>query len=475
MDWAERVPVAASVRWTMPNLLVYNGKRPPVAEIDRVGGKVHVGAGDSLPRKKPFLLTSKSVMPGTTARKIPKGLTSLLTLAPHASALGRTIAEKLPAAAVFWCWMGLVAAPALWGAAPPDTPAPATGRTMQQTRRTATIHWQRVPLRDALARLRQLFDERVFVDRRVDPNQRITLDVQAASVDDVLGPIAAALSLGVSRLGPLRYLGPQSAAEQLRTVAAVRSEDAARLSAEKRTSLLRRQRLSWPRLTEPRGLITALARQRGWRIDHAQRIPHDLWPAGSLPDVSLVEQLTVLLAGFDLTFRVAPNARTLEIVPLEPTTIKRRYRLPARLSEPAALLQQQLPDLTARVEMEGETLAVDGRIEDHERLAEILRGTSTRERQSPPIRETREVYTLRVEEQPVGAVLRQLAERLTWQLEIDESGIREAGLSLDRRVSFAVENSDQDELLEAVLQPAGLDYRRDGRRLRIVPRETNLP
>ena len=81
------------------------------------------------------------------------------------------------------------------------------------------------------------------------------------------------------------------------------------------------------------------------------------------------------------------------------------------------------------------------------------------------------IYSLRVAEKPVGAVLRELAKRLHWQLEIDEAAIRAAGKSLDKRVSFAVDNVEQDALLDALLQPAGLTFRREGERIKIVPRE----
>jgi hypothetical protein len=55
-------------------------------------------------------------------------------------------------------------------------------------------------------------------------------------------------------------------------------------------------------------------------------------------------------------------------------------------------------------------------------------------------------------------------------LVVDEAAIRRSGRSLDRRVSFAVENVELDELLEALLQPAGLAFERDGTRVRIGPR-----
>jgi hypothetical protein len=336
---------------------------------------------------------------------------------------------------------------------------------------TASIHWDQVPIGEAIARASNAFGEPAFIDRRVDRTQRVTLQVEGATFDELLESLASSLSLGASRVGELRYLGPPAAAEQLRTVAAVRGEEVATLPAALRASLERAGRLSWPRLTAPRALVAALAQQRGWRIAEGERIPHDLWPATSLPALSAAQQLSVLLIGFDLTFKANGGTRTLEIVPLAPVTLRHRYPLPARQRSQLDLLEDSLGN---SVRVEGRSLVVEGRVEDHERVRALLsEGPRHLPAEQPmePVQSTRQVYTLRVQEQPVGIVLRQLAERLHWTIEIDEGAIRAANLSLDTRVSFAMENSSQDELLKAVLKPAGLDYHREGDRIRIVPGE----
>jgi hypothetical protein len=348
-------------------------------------------------------------------------------------------------------------------AAPPGTKA------RESARRTAAVHWQGVPLRDAVARLGTLFDDRVVIDRRIDPTSLISLDINAASAEAVLRALAAQQGLGVSRIDKLLYLGPPAAAEQLRTVAALRSDDIFHLREQLKSPLDRRRPVSWKRFAEPRLLVASLVEQRGWKLDNADTIPHDLWPAGGLPAVSFGDQLTVLLIGFDFTFELRPGDKTIHVMPLEgPVAIHRRYRLPENLADPAAILKQQLPDIEARIE-DG-VAAVDARLEEHERLAEWLRGQNTTRAARRKKTETRQLYTLRVQEKPVGAVIRELAQRLNWALEIDEASIRTAGISLDARVSFSVEDVEQNVLLEALLKPAGLDFRLEGERLRIVPR-----
>jgi hypothetical protein len=88
-----------------------------------------------------------------------------------------------------------------------------------------------------------------------------------------------------------------------------------------------------------------------------------------------------------------------------------------------------------------------------------------------PARGARQVYTLRVEEQPVRAVLNTLAERLNWQIQLDEAALKALGLSLDQRVSFDVRDASQEQLLNAILRPAGLGWQMDGDHVAIVPGE----
>lgn len=291
--------------------------------------------------------------------------------------------------------------------------------------RNATIHWQRVPLRDAIGRIHNLFDEFIFLDRRVDPSARVSLDTEAGSAEEVITAIATDRELSSLRMGRLIYLGPSRAADQLRAVLTARSQDVRRLP-DLRASLNSQQSTTWPRLSEPRRIIASLIEKQGWRIANPEKIPHDLWAAGELPEMKFAEQLTVLLIGFDLTFKFLPNERLIEVITLNSATSEAKAPTPA--NHPVQRKN-----------------AASKKGEQH-------------------------VYTLRVQEQPVRTVLQKLSTTLHWPIQIDEETIRAAGGSLDKRVSFSVENADREHLLEALLSPAGLDYRIEDDKVRIIPR-----
>ncbi|MGD9632773.1 MAG: hypothetical protein AB7G28_10595 [Pirellulales bacterium] len=285
-----------------------------------------------------------------------------------------------------------------------------------------SVGWQNLPLANALDRLRAVTEADVFLDRRVDPSQKVQLTAANASIDEVLSSLAASIGLGYARIGRLHYVGPVETATRLPKLVAEQRRDMATLDVELRRSLLGQRRLAWPRLTEPQGLITELIHEHGWKLTGADLIPHDLWAQGELPAMPLSNQLTVLLAGFNLTFRIDSRQQTIDIVPVEWGKVVPRVASP-RSSSPA-----------------------------------------------PATRPGKQVFSLRVENQPVGRVLEQLAGRLHWKLTVDEAAIRAAGLSLDRLVSFHVENADEDQLLAALLAPAGLAATRDADRIQIAPR-----
>ena len=167
-------------------------------------------------------------------------------------------------------------------------------------------------------------------------------------------------------------------------------------------------------------------------------------------------------------FGLFPGGRVRRDVPLSesPPTMARRYRV-RYAADQVESLRRKFPGMAMHVE--GEEIVADARIEDHERLAEWLAGDSKAASPPPPAGGGRQVYSLRVQEQPVRALVGALAQRMNWTVEMDDTAIRAAGLSLESRVSFDVKDVSQEELLRAILQPAELDFLLDGNRLRIVP------
>jgi hypothetical protein len=65
-------------------------------------------------------------------------------------------------------------------------------------------------------------------------------------------------------------------------------------------------------------------------------------------------------------------------------------------------------------------------------------------------------------DQPLEPIVRRLATQLGLDLRFDAETLRRSGIDLDRRVSVELKNVTIDDLLRALLEPAGLTFRRDG-------------
>jgi len=190
-------------------------------------------------------------------------------------------------------------------AAPPPLPAV-----------RATVTWREVPLGQALERIAQQAQRPLFIDRRVDRSGLFDFTANEEPLDLLLTKLLAPLELGYGEVEGLLYVGPQSTAWEMRTLCQLAQQRAMKTPAALRTKLLARSPLSWPRLTEPRGLIVRLCEERKVLLDRAEELPHDLWAAGSLPPLNFAKQLTLLLVGFELDWRVTDSGRAIELVPL---------------------------------------------------------------------------------------------------------------------------------------------------------------
>ncbi len=301
-------------------------------------------------------------------------------------------------------------------------------------RTPVAVYWSGDPLRRAVTTLCTSHGVCVVIDRRVDPDRPVDLRSEELTLGQVLRQLADSEGLGITALGPVVYLGPPRVAAVLREVSRLRREEAGRLPPAGAQRLLRAQRWQWDDLSEPRELVGQMVAQAGLRAAGLDHVPHDLWAGAELPPLSLVDRLTLVAIQFDLTFSVSPDGQTVTLVPLPEALLAEAHKAeePDRLAGLPALAR-------------GKTVLGKGR-----RPAEVR-------------------FTQKPTQGPVGVLLKQIADKLGLELRIDHQAIQAAGLSLDRSVSFQVEHATLDELLDAVLSPAGLAFRRTGKVVEVVP------
>lgn len=260
-----------------------------------------------------------------------------------------------------------------------------------------SARWGDAPARQALERLGSETKTPIWIDRRVDARKEVTLAATSRPIAVLIDDLTSSLDLGAAAIDSVVYVGPTNSAATLPTLAKQWRRGAP-------SALRKRSPLEWARLTEPRKLAEEIASSAGYSIENTEAIPHDLWPAGSTPPLAVGDQLTLLGLGFDLRWTVTDRAKK---------TIR-------------------LEHIAARPPRKPATLA------------------SLVDSKPAPQGETR--YTLRVVEQPIGPVLKQLATQL--RRELDASIDAE---SLNQRVSFEVQQATLEKLLEAAGDAANLD------------------
>jgi hypothetical protein len=287
-------------------------------------------------------------------------------------------------------------------------------------------------LRDSLQRLSQAEQIAVFLDRRVDPGRKLDLKVSRTPLRSALEEIASRQQIGFCLFGSVAYFGPPTATARIRTLSALRTQEARRLPATAGRPLLQPKSLAWADFAAPRDILTQLAQQNGLTLEGLDRVPHDLWAAADLPPLSLVDRLTLVAVQFDLTFTASADGRTITLV--------------------------HVPD----------DLAAENGPENGPAAKDKPRRPGVPP-DRPPAGGEKRVHTLRIEKKPLGPVLQELARRLSFELQIDQKAIAEAGISLDQLISVQVQKASDDELLRAVTRPAGLEFRRQGRVVEVGP------
>jgi hypothetical protein len=334
----------------------------------------------------------------------------------------------------------------------------------QQLERPLSVQWSGVRLQDALNHLARSQRVAILLDRRVDPDQEIELTLENVRLETALATIAARLNLGVSQVGPVVYLGPPKTARRLRTLVELRNQEIESLPAAIRRVLLTRKPCRWEMLATPREVLEAASKDYGIKLEHLEQMPHDLWRAADLPTLTFAERMSLIAAQFDLTFTLHSSGRTLQLIAMpEQPSLEKAYPATAP-AEAVSKLRPLLPN--CELKAEDRRIFVRGTAEDHEAVRQLLAGKTVRRVAAGP---SKTVYQLNVSA-PAGRLIRELATKLGRRLEIDEEAIRQAGLSLEKDVKVSVRNVNEEDLLRALLDPAGLTFERKGESIIVRPK-----
>lgn len=337
---------------------------------------------------------------------------------------------------------------------------------------TTTAAWSGTPLREGLQSFARLHRLALLIDRRVDPGRPLRMALAEQPLRTTCEALAAELGLGFTLVGPVGYLGPSATTHRLRTLVAIKTAEVQQAPPALRARLVQTAPLKWDDLATPRELVEQLARQGELRVEGLAQVPHDLWAAADLPPISWAQRLSLVLAQWDLTFRLDAPRGTLTLEPIpDVVQIQRQYAVVARPQEVVQRWRQLAPQ--AHIELVDGRIRVVGRIEDHERLMPA----SPPPPPQPPqpglqasVGPAQQTHSLKVADVPLDKLLEALGKRLNLAIRLDRPAIQQAGISLDQLVSLEVQQVTTDALFTRLLTPLGLAYTRQGDTLDIFPK-----
>jgi hypothetical protein len=329
--------------------------------------------------------------------------------------------------------------------------SPSVRQATSQLANEAVLLWEKKPLREAINELAETFGIRVWLDRRLDPGQLVTLvNGSGDSLQQAFTKLADRIGGSTGLVEGVLYIGPKGEAAKVQARSVYLHHA---LCQQNNDASFRFKLLSWPDISTPNEVLNLI--RTDWNIDGMDTLPHDLWYAGNFGTCTLATQLTLLAAGFDLTPHVENGNVRFESTnpPIQwlgiyaPEAISSEYRTsPSR--------KELTRKFGGRIIARNGTVQVRGSTELH--LA--LLAPAGKKKSSAPEDFEKRLYSLEVRNE-LATVLSSLAESLGLQLQWSP----EVPVAKRRtRIEFNVKDANIDGLLQACAKAGEVRILREG-------------
>ncbi len=353
-------------------------------------------------------------------------------------------------------------------------PQRVTGSLFQKALETkVSASWENIELRAILNRLQNQYQTAVLLDRGINPNQTLNVDLNYQPLSAGLNQVAIEASARLSIVGNILYIGPINRMTKLRTLEVLRSEELEELLPKNQVqSLKRKTTVHWNDLDEPRQIVKELATRAEVAVQNLEAIPHDLWATGTLPDAAFTEALSLILIQYDLTFAWNADASQIRLVPVPETVAVERPYAPQGgpsqraslgsweryLNNASKLWEQQHPGMTCKADAEQHRLLISGTIEQHEALAggNGAPPPNPADQKFPPL--SKRLFTLKLKNTPASALLKKLEESGV-KFQFDKAQLAAKNIDLDQPISLNVNKAKAEEFFRAICDPLGLKFR----------------
>lgn len=324
-------------------------------------------------------------------------------------------------------------------------------------------------LRDAIRQLRESHRLSILLDRRIDPDQPLDLTVPLMPVRDVLEALSAAVGAEMSIAGNVVYLGPAETAKKLRTLIELRKQDLNRILSNPASSkspwknrpisLTQPRTITWQDLDQPRELLKQFADGFQMEIEGIEQLPHDLWAGASLPQVSAIEGLSLVLVQFGSTFEFLADRPAIRIVDIpDRVSLERMVLIPARFANQIPAIREQFADV--EFDQSGNKLTVRGTVEELSAIADWLRTGSQKSGSRPANANAKPLnqrtFTLVLKNTPMREVIKAFTANGV-RFRLDERQFADAEISLDQKVELDAKDIPADKLFRQLFEPRGIE------------------
>ncbi len=390
----------------------------------------------------------------------------------------RRLSRVIPAAAIGCGMLVMTLLPRLLVAA--DAPSVVTnklskpvigGKFDDALKQPLGLTWADESLRVGLWSLAQARQVSILLDRRVNPETKVSIEIQRVPLRDLIEQLAQRPGLGVSVVGNSIYVGPKSTTARLRTVVELQSDFlvTGSTTAKPPLALLQRRSIDWPDFERPADLTVRISELFGFKVEGLESVPHDLWPAGSIPNAFPTEMLMLVLAQFDLTLEWQPKGASVRIVPMpESPRLERSYDGKTKAAELAEDWVTEFPDL--QVNVKGTKLLVRGTIEQHEQIAASLKQPRTPSKGPTGTDSKKAVtFTFELKSAPLLAVMQAVEKQSNYVFKYDADELLAAGVKLDRRLDLKMTKASPGELFHAMFDDSRIAFELDGNTVKLTP------
>ncbi len=333
-------------------------------------------------------------------------------------------------------------------------------------------------LRDVVQQLAESQHISIVLDRRVDPTQSIELTMPPTPLRDIVSAVARKAEGGTSVVGNVVYVGPIDSAKKLRTLVELRNTELTKLTSgvkvgkapwrNRPVSLTLKKSFVWQDLDRPRDILKQVADKFQIEIDGLDKLPHDLWAAGSLPQVTATEALSLLLVQFGSTFEFVADRAAIHIVPIpERVFVERSYLVLANSPVILAAARKQFADV--ELEQAGAKLIARGTVEQQAEIAAWLRPGNPKAIKPPdkPLSERR--FTVKQKNVTPAEIIKMFTD-FGVKIEYDPKQFADADISLEKKIDIDEKDFSAEKLFRKLFEPLGIEVTIDGETVRLKPK-----